>query len=604
MKQKAKILIFGGTTEGKKAAWLLDAIGESYIYSTKTNSNHTVKGKQVNGAMNSEDIVRFCTDYEIKMVIDAAHPFATELHQNILLATESMSIETIRFERTFADLSQNKKVRLFDCFEELSTAVCESQFNNILALTGTQTIDKLKAVWQQKNCIFRILPTQLSLDIALRSGIDQDKVIQGSPEKDVASFCKLMLHTKAELVLTKESGESGFFNEKLEAAKELGVPVWVVSKPTFEGYTYTVNSQKALQSLIYQLRRSILKEGTELKHGYTTGSCVTAAAKGAFLTLFDERPPQKVTIQIPKGEMVEFVTYCTLISPTEAVCSVIKNAGDDPDITHGEEVGCRISLQSKAGIQIKGGKGIGKVTLPGLAVPVGEAAINPVPRQMLTNILSYLKGEYEYDGGVLAEPFVTRGEELAEKTFNPRIGVIGGISILGTTGRVEPYSNEAFVASIKKQIQVAKALNCTSIVLTSGLRSENKMKTILPEQPQQAYIHFGNLVGDTLELCEQEGIEIAYIGLMIGKAIKLAEGHLNTHSKKVQFNADFASQLALKAGYSEQIIEQIKEFKLANAITGIIPLTNDEPFYKEVIALCKKHCKTRFKKEIQFYLLP
>lgn len=604
MKQKARILIFGGTTEGKKAAWLLDAIGEPYIYSTKTKSNHTVMGKQINGAMNSEEIVRFCTDHEIKLLIDAAHPFATELHQNILFAAEEMSIDTIRFERTFADLSQNKKVRLFDSFEELSTAVCKSQFNNILALTGTQTIEKLKAVWQQKHCVFRILPTQLSLDIALRSGIDQDKVIQGSPEKDAASFRELMLHTKAELVLTKESGESGFFNEKLEAANELGVPVWVVSKPTFEGYTYTVNSQKTLQSLIYQLRRSILKEGTELKHGYTTGSCVTAAAKGAFLTLFDERPPQKVTIQIPKGEIVEFVTYSTRISPTEAVCSVIKNAGDDPDITHGEEVGCRISLQSEVGIQIKGGTGIGKVTLPGLAVPVGEAAINPVPRQMLTNILSYLKGEYEYEGGVLAEPYVTKGEELAEKTFNLRIGVVGGISILGTTGRVEPYSNEAFIASIKKQIQVAKALNCTSIVLTSGLRSENKMKTLLSGQPQQVYIHFGNLVGDTLEVCEQEGIEKAYIGLMIGKAIKLAEGHLNTHSKKVQFNADFASQLAVKAGYSEQIIEQIKEFKLANAITGIIPLNNDEPFYKEVIALCKKHCETRFKKELQFYLLP
>jgi len=603
LKQKAKILIFGGTTEGKKAAWLLDAIGEPYIYSTKTNSNHTVKGKQINGAMNSEDVLRFCTEHEIKLVIDAAHPFANELHQNILIASKSLSIETIRFERIFTDLSKNKNVQLFHSFEKLSKAVCESQFNNILALTGTQTIEKLKAVWQQKHCVFRILPTQLSLDIALKSGIEQNKVIQGAPEKDVASFRKLMLHTKAELVLTKESGESGFLNEKLEAANQLEIPVWVVSKPCFQGYSYTVDSQKTLQSLIYQLRRSILKVGTELKHGYTTGSCVTAAAKGAFLTLFDDQPPQHVTIQIPKGEMVDFVTYCTKISPIEAVCSVIKNAGDDPDITHGEEVGCRINLHSEAGIQIKGGKGIGKVTLPGLAVSVGEAAINPVPRQMLINILSYLKDEYEYEDGVLAEPFITRGEELAEKTFNPRIGVVGGISILGTTGRVEPYSNEAFIASIKKQIQVAKALNCNSIVLTSGLRSENKMKTMLPEQPQQAYIHFGNLVGDTLELCEQEGIEKVYIGLMIGKAIKLAEGHLNTHSKKVQFNTDFASQLAIKAGYSQQIIEQIKEFKLANAITGIMPLNNGESFYKEVIALCKKHCKTRFKKEIIFYLL-
>jgi len=281
---------------------------------------------------------------------------------------------------------------------------------------------------------------------------------------------------------------------------------------------------------------------------------------------------------------------------------VIKDAGDDPDVTHGKEIGCELRISAKSGINFKQGIGVGRVTLPGLQVKVGEPAINPVPRKMVSDMLHQLAEEYEQECSYDVKPFVPEGEALALQTFNPRIGVVGGISILGTTGKVMPYSNEAFLESIRQQIKVAKENGCNEVVLTSGKRSENRLKSRFQDFPSVAFIHFGNLIGETIKLAITEGIEKINLAIMFGKAVKLAEGHLNTHSKKVVFNPEFVAHLAKECGYSCEITQQIKRQKLANAITDIIPFSPEEPFYKLVAQKCYENCEELLQENIALNL--
>ncbi len=603
--KKPNILIFGGTTEGKKVTQLFNQINQDYLYSTKNKLQQTVKGESIYGILKAKDISILCKLRNIKLIIDAAHPFAEQLHTNILKAAKENNVETIRFNRKFTDLSNYNNISLFNSFKQLETKLLQSEYKKILALTGVQTISKLEKVWQKKHCVFRILPTSQSRAISNKTNLPESSIIAADPEKNVDSFYKLICNTKAEIVLSKESGETGFFNEKALACKRANIPLWVVKKPVFKGFTYEVNTLMHLQALIYKLRKGLLKQLGPLTHGYTTGSSVTASAKAALLSLLQNKVICTVVVDLPCGENTTFVTYCNVISKTKATCLVIKNAGDDPDITHGEEIGCNIELSKKIGVKIISGIGIGKVTLPGLQVSIGEPAINPVPQKMLTNALTRILEKYEYNGGVIATPFIPKGEELARKTFNPRIGIIGGLSVLGTTGRVEPYSNDAFLESIKKQLQVLKAINCNSVVLTSGLRSENRIKPHLPNLPEQAFVHFGNLVGDTLKLCVELSFNNVYIALMLGKAIKLAEGHLNTHSKKASFNAEFAANIAVQAGCKNEIVNEIKGFKLANAISNAIPFSKNEAFYKLIEEKCKNQCikATEGIIDVEFFLI-
>jgi len=599
------ILIFGGTTEGKQVAWLLDQLNEPYLYSTKTKTQQKVNGEQLTGGLTEQAIVDLCKNRSIRLMIDAAHPFAEELHKNILIAATQLNIETIRFERIFPELNEDEHLKIFPDFESLQTALTESKFERILALTGVNTIAKLKQVWTEKDCFFRILPGENSAQVVNNSEIPKHNLLVGLPEKYTDSFIRLMEQTHAQVVLSKESGTSGYFVEKAEAARKMGIPFFVVKRPEFTGYTYKVNQLKELQAFIYKLRKSTLKTDNRLRGGFTTGSSITAAAKAALLSLLLKKPVEMVSLDLPSGESTHFVTYCNIDSETEATCTVIKNAGDDPDITHGEEMGCTIKLTSGNAISIKAGKGIGTVTLPGLPVSVGESAINPVPRKMILNALKQTLEQFEFETGLEVIPFVPNGETLAKKTFNPRIGIVNGLSILGTTGKVEPYSNEAFLASINEQLHVAKASGCSTLVLTSGLRSENTMKQFLPNLPDQAYVHFGNLVGDTLQLCQKLEFETIHIGFMLGKAIKLAEGHLNTHSKEVTFNVDFAFELAKQCNIEEEKLQTIKKITLANELVNILPVKYHRSYYELLAERCQKICKTKTsnQQKITFWLL-
>ncbi len=588
------ILIFGGTTEGKKVAELFDIIGQEYFYSTKTDAHKTIKGKRFYGGMDADEMRLFCSENNIRLIVDAAHPFAVNLHTNVYNISSELQIEVLRYERKFPERQSDKLLRYFDSYEDLKNKLLQKNHRNILALTGVQTIEKFKPVWEKRNCYFRILNTELSKEKAKQTGIPEEFVISMQPEANAKELVQLANKLNVEILLSKESGESGFFETKVEAAKQLNIPLWIVKRPILPDFKNVANNPKTFLQLFYRIKKTALKIEGELRSGFTTGTCVTAAAKACFFALTENEFPTWVEVELPGGEKTKFAIFPEDLSDKSASCIVIKDAGDDPDVIHAKEIGCELSFFEKQGIRFLKGKGIGEVTLPGLQVAVGEPAINPVPRKMISDMLIRLADEYELDCGFDITPFVPEGKKLAKQTFNPRIGVVGGISIIGTSGKVMPYSNEAFLASIKQQIKVAKENDCDEIVLTSGKRSENRLKERFPNLPSVAFIHFGNLVGETMKMAIEEGVERINLAIMFGKAVKLAEGHLNTHSKNVVFNPDFLSRLVEECAYPKNISAKIKKQKLANAILEIIPFSQNEAIYHKVAEKCYQNCLSLF----------
>ncbi len=584
------ILIFGGTTEGREVAKQLDIVGQDYFYSTRSDTHKDIKGKRVFGGMDVAEMKSFCVENHIRLIIDAAHPFAIFLHENIHTVSSELEIEVIRYERKYPERENYDFVRYFDSYKELEATVLNEEYQNILALTGVQTIVKLKALWENRNCYFRILKTALSKEKAEDSGISQKFVIPMHPEADVDELVQLANQLKVELLLSKESGESGFFETKVEAAKRLNIPLWVVKRPALPNFENVADTPKSFLQQFYQLKKSSLKIKGHLRSGYTTGTCVTAAAKACAIALNEREFPHWVEVELPGGEKTCFAIFPKDLSENSASCVVIKDSGDDPDVSHAKEIGCEISFSATRGIRFLKGEGVGEVTLPGLQVAVGEPAINPVPRKMISGMLAQLADEYDIELAFDVTPFVPEGKELAKLTFNPRIGVLGGISIIGTSGKVMPYSNEAFLASIRQQVRIAKGNGCTELVLTSGKRSENRLKTFFPELPSVAFIHFGNLIGETIKLAAEEGIEKVNLAIMFGKAVKLAEGHLDTHSKNVVFNAEFLAYLAQECGYPETVLSKIKKQKLANALLESIPFSENEPIFNKVAEKCFQNC--------------
>lgn len=585
------ILVFGGTTEGKKAANLLDFIGEHYFYSTKRKADVKLRGELISGDMDREAIVEFCKTQNIKLIINASHPFAVNLHQNIFEAAQDLEITTIRYERVFPDISNKKNINEFTSFKALTEALRTSNFKTILSLTGVQTIPHYQKLAKEKSCYYRILNTKESRQEAEKYGIEDKFIIAETPKFTTEQLLRLIAKTNADVLTSKVSGVSGLFQNKIDASNKAGIPLWVVQRPRFPSFTYTVNTEKHLLMLLYKLRKNILKKNDKLRSGYTTGTCVTATAKACMLALVNNQFPHSVNVFLPGGEKTSFLIFPEELSDKKASCVVIKDAGDDPDITHAKEVGCEIILTEKPGVHFLQGKGIGKVTLPGLQISVGEPAINPVPRQMIQSAIEEVADIHEIEGGFDVKPFVPEGEKLAEQTFNPRVGVVGGISIIGTTGKVYPFSNEAFLATIKHQVNVAKKNGLEEVVFTSGKRSEGILKQDYPNLPEIAYIHFGNLVGESIKLAVKAGIKKITIGLMLGKAIKLAEGHLDTHSKKVTFNKNFLTKLARESGYSENITTAIPNLNLVNEIRAIIPFSETEPLYIKIAKRCFQICK-------------
>lgn len=272
--------------------------------------------------------------------------------------------------------------------------------------------------------------------------------------------------------------------------------------------------------------------GRPLRSGYTTGACAAAAAKGAALLLRDGRALEAVKLLLPSGDTASFALQTALLAAGTATCSVIKDAGDDPDITNGAELIATVSPATDNTVTIMGGPGIGRVTKPGLAIPPGEWAINPVPRLMIEQAVR----EVFPVGGYQVSISIPDGEQRAHKTLNARLGIIGGLSILGTTGIVRPISAQAWTDTIDTALDVARACNCPTVVLCTGRSSELAAMRHYPELPEESFIMMGDHVAHALQSCQQRGFLQPVLACQFAKLVKIACGHPNTHAAASQMD--------------------------------------------------------------------
>jgi cobalt-precorrin-5B (C1)-methyltransferase len=307
-----------------------------------------------------------------------------------------------------------------------------------------------------------------------------------------------------------------------------------------------------------------------LRTGYTTGTCATAATKGAMLAMINGKAVNEVVVTLPKGNNVKMnIEKCNFDS-NHAECSVIKNAGDDPDVTHGAEIISTVSLTDHIGsIEIDGGMGVGRVTKPGLGLEIGKAAINPTPMKMITNAVKEVANEVLRNKGVKVIISVPKGEELAKLTDNPRLGILGGISILGTSGIVLPYSTGSFTASIRQSLDVAKAMGDEAVVLTTGGRSEDFSKELL-KLPEHCYVQMGDFAAYSVRQAMIKGMKKVVIAGFIGKLSKMAMGVKQTHVKGSHVDMEFLASLANELDASPELIEAIKRANTARHVSEIV----------------------------------
>lgn len=580
------ILIFGGTTEGKAAVETLDGAGQPYYYSTRGSSQlvECKHGTRISGVMDEQQMIEFCREHGIHLLVDAAHPFAEQLHCNIAEAARILNVPVIRHERIYP--LRNPDFIWCDGYGEAISWMEKHSIRNLLALSGVQTIPKLQAYWMRYPCWFRVLNRTESTELALRYGFPETRLVYFEEKTDEEA---LFTRLQPDAILTKESGESGYFEEKVAAACKLNIPVIVIKRPVLSDTFYVVNGKHGLRHRVERLLPGFFS----LSSGYTTGSCATAAAKAALITLLTGAEQLAVEITLPGGEAVELPVYATVRQEKRVMCSVLKDAGDDPDVTNGREIRVTVYLTDCPGIQFRAGEGVGTVTLPGLGLEVGQPAINPVPRKMIAFEMEEILTEAGMNRGVMVEVSVPGGDELALKTFNPKLGIAGGISIIGTSGIVRPFSSEAFIQTIRKEMQVAKALGCEHIVINSGAKSEKILRQRYPDFLPQAFIHYGNYIGETLKIAEEEGIGRVTMGIMIGKAVKLAEGNVDTHSRNVVMNLDFIVRLALESGCPEEICRNIQQIFLARDLWTLLP--EGHPFFTLLLRKCEDAVRTLLK---------
>jgi cobalt-precorrin-5B (C1)-methyltransferase len=337
--------------------------------------------------------------------------------------------------------------------------------------------------------------------------------------------------------------------------------------------------------------------------GYTTGSNAAAAAKAATIALLTGQFPQSVTITLPIGETATMKPVeCQLMTnnqrPTpddnlsealvvgplsfvsEAFCCMVKDAGDDPDVTHGALICARVRPSHTPGLTLEGGEGVGRVTLPGLGLEVGGPAINPVPRQQIQDNVTAAVRELKPDEpdylarhGLEVVITVPAGAKLAQKTLNARLGILGGISILGTTGKVFPYSTAAWRASVIQAVEVAAKNSVEQVVLATGGRSEKFAMRLFPELPEVAFVELSIFTGDALKTCIAHGVRAAVFVGMIGKMVKTAQGHMTTHVAGNQVDFEFLAQVCRHCGAPEALVQAV-----AQANTG-----------RHFLELCQEH---------------
>ena len=555
------ILVFGGTTEGRKAVEVLEEGGSPYFYSTKTGEQDITlqHGVRIDGALDEAAMTRFCTEHAIRMIVDAAHPFAALLHRTIAKTASALSLPVVRFERIYPP--RDPAITWIDDYTQIPRDI-----HSLLATTGVQSISKLKPLAADGISIFyRILNRPSSIALALKQGATQAQLCYYDDPNDIP--------VQADAILLKESGLSGGFTEKIEAAKACGMRVIAIKRPEQPKSFIVVDGPYGLRRMVEKL----LPEFYPLHSGLTTGTCATAAAVAACIRLTSGEMPAEVPVMLPNGETIHVA-----VSYGDDYAACIKEAGDDPDVTNGIEV--RAQVTESDHFEILGGEGVGRFTLPGFDYSPGEAAINKAPREMIRQNLERLKME---DGRLKIVISVPQGAEIARRTFNPRLGIEGGISIIGVSGIVKPFSEEAFVDSIRKCMTVAKASQSARVVINSGGKSERFVKALYPELPQQAFVEYGNYIGETLKIAHELDIRSITLGVMIGKAVKLAAGHLDTHSKRATMDKAFISEMLHEAHCDIDI----SDITLAREIWERLSPEQQQDFADVIISHCAAYCQ-------------
>jgi cobalt-precorrin-5B (C1)-methyltransferase len=325
----------------------------------------------------------------------------------------------------------------------------------------------------------------------------------------------------------------------------------------------------------------------QLRTGFTTGTSASAATKAALLTLMSSSIFNNVDVVLPKGKNVTLKIAWTKIDKNNhsVTSAVIKDGGDDPDVTHGAEICSTVSLTHKKGlIEIDGGFGVGRVTRPGLGLEIGSPAINPVPKKMIESTVFDTGKPLLDHNGIKIIISVPRGVELAKKTDNPRLGIMDGISILGTTGIVFPYSTASFAASIRQSLDVAVSLGTDIVVLTTGGRSEDFIKQLYKSLPDFAFIQMGDFSGYTIKQCTTRNIKKIIIAGFIGKLTKMAMGIKQTHVRGSHVSIEFMSKLASECVDSKEIIHEIRQANTARHVYEIINQHKIENFFN---LICK-----------------
>ncbi len=614
------ILVFGGTTEGRKAAEVLEEAGSPYFYSTKTGEQDIVlhHGTIISGALDAIAMKAFCREQGILLVVDAAHPFASQLHETIAHVCSDLQLPVVRYERIYPP--RDPSIIWIDDYSEVGTVLPSSVRAGgglrLLATTGVQSIGKLK--WLEEKgvkVIYRILNRKSSIQLAHQQGATDEQLCFYEDRHRSTAEGEVNALPDAEAILLKESGLSGGFVEKVEAAKKKGMRIIALKRPQlFNLSTLKPFNFSPFQLFIvngpYGLRRAVeklLPEFFPLHSGLTTGTCATAAAVAAAIRLCKNEMPSEVPVLLPDGETImvpvgysdnqqSMVNGQWSMKVGYAYC--IKEAGDDPDVTNGIEV--RASVEPSEEFQIHGGEGVGTFTLPGFDFPPGEPTINKAPREMIRKNLE----QFSMVNGIPSAPeqreewsmangqwsitiSVPGGAEIARRTFNPRLGIEGGISIIGVSGIVKPFSEEAFIDSIRKCMEVAKASGAERVVINSGFKSEQFLKAFYPTLPAQAFVQYGNYIGETLQMAHELSVRRVTLGVMLGKAVKLAQGHLDTHSRKTVMDKDFISQLLSEAGCSVGI----DDITLARELWEKIPPQHLNSFAHTIIRHCLDCCK-------------
>ena len=576
------ILVFGGTTEGRKAAEVLEEGGSPFFYSTKTGEQDISlhHGVRIDGAMDGEAMLSFCREHEIRLIVDAAHPFASMLHRTIADVASEMQIPVIRYERIYPP--RDPDITWIDDYSQVPTDI-----HSLLATTGVQSISRLK--WLEAKgvkVIYRILNRESSIELAHQQGATDEQLCFYPQDHGDGP------HDLFDAILLKESGLSGGFVEKVEEAKAKGMRIIALKRPEIaqrnRPYCVICNGPYGLRRAVERL----LPEFYPLHSGLTTGTCATAAAIAATRQLLYGETPEEVAVLLPNGETIQVA-----VGYGDGYAYCIKEAGDDPDVTNGIEIRAAVNHgdwnndRSEAGdqgscprdshqpkVEILGGEGVGRFTLPGFDYPPGEAAINKGPRQMMRDNIKE---------NVRITISVPQGEEIARRTFNPRLGIEGGISIIGVSGIVKPFSEEAFIDSIRKCMEVAKASGTDRVVINSGGKSERFVKALYPTLPQQAFVEYGNYVGETLKMAHELDIPNVTLGVMLGKAVKLAAGHLDTHSRRTVMDLDFIRQMLHEAHCDIDI----SNITLARELWDRVPQERIQSFCNVVITHCAEHCQ-------------